>query len=61
MLTETDVYRVVAEVHPDNVASIRMLEGCGFTLEGTLRSWLWIEGEVYDALQYSLIRTDVSA
>jgi len=61
LLTETDVYRLVAEVYPDNVASIRMLEACGFALEGTLRSWLWIEGEVYDALQYSLIRGDANA
>lgn len=60
LLTETDVYRVVAEVHPENVASIRLLESCGYTLEGTLRSWLWIEGEVNDALQYSLVRTDLS-
>ena len=42
LLTEADLYRVVAEVHPDNVASIRLLERCGYTLEGTLRSWLWI-------------------
>jgi ribosomal-protein-alanine N-acetyltransferase len=60
LLTETDIHRVVAEVHPDNVASIRLLEGCGYTLEGTLRSWLWIEGEANDAFQYSLIRTDVT-
>jgi len=59
LLTETDLYRVVAEVHPENVASIRLLESCGYTLEGTLRSWLWIEDEVHDALQFSLIRTDL--
>ena len=61
LLTETDVYRVVAEVHPDNVASARLLESCGYTLEGTLRSWLWIQDEVYDALQYSLVRSDLSS
>jgi ribosomal-protein-alanine N-acetyltransferase len=59
LLTETDVYRVVAEVHPDNVASTRLLEKCGYTFEGTLRSWLWIDSEVHDALQYSLIRSDL--
>jgi len=59
LLNETDIYRVVAEVHPENVASIRLLENCGYTLEGTLRSWLWIEGVAHDALQYSLIRTDL--
>ena len=60
VLSETDVYRLVAEVHPDNVASRRLLELCGFTLEGTLRSWLWIDDEAHDALQYSLIQTDLS-
>lgn len=59
LLTDTDVYRLVAEVHPDNAASIRLLDRCGFTLEGTLRSWLWIDGEPHDALQYSLLRPDV--
>jgi len=59
LLTQTDVYRLVAEVHPENAASIGLLEGCGFALEGTLRSWLWIDGEPHDALQYSLIRPDV--
>lgn len=60
VLTKTDVYRLVAEVHPDNLPSIRLLEGCGYTLEGTLRSWLWIDDVPYDALQYSLIRPDVN-
>ena len=60
LLTRTDVYRVVAEVHPENEASIRLLKRCGYTLEGTLRSWLWIEGEVSDALQFSLVRTDLT-
>ena len=60
VLTDTDVYRLVAEVHPENTASIRLLEGCGFTFEGTLRSWLWIDDEPHDALLYALIRPDVS-
>jgi RimJ/RimL family protein N-acetyltransferase len=60
VLTETDGYRLVAEVHPDNGASIRLLEGCGYTLEATLRSWLWIDDEPHDALQYSLIRPDLN-
>lgn len=59
VLTATEVYRLVAEVHPDNEPSIRLLEGCGFTFEGILRSWLWIGDEVHDARQYSLIRSDV--
>ncbi len=60
LLTDLDMYRVVAEVHPANSASIRLLESCGFTLEGTLRSWLWIDDTPHDALQHSLIRTDLA-
>jgi RimJ/RimL family protein N-acetyltransferase len=59
VLTETEVYRLVAEVHPANTASVRLLERCGFSLEGTLRSWLWIDGEPHDALQFSLVRPDI--
>lgn len=55
-----DVHRLVAEVHPANTASIRLLEDCGFTLEGTLRSWLWIDDRPHDALQFSLLRTDLA-
>ena len=61
LLTQTDVYRLVAEVHPANSASARLLETSGFTREGTLRSWLWIDGEPHDAVQYSLIRTDLES
>lgn len=60
VLSETEVYRLVAEVHPDNVASRRLLDLCGFTLEGTLRSWLWIDDQPHDALQYSLLRPDLT-
>lgn len=60
VLEDTEVYRLVAEVHPDNVASRTLLEGLGFTEEGVLRSWLWIRGEVHDAIQYSLVRSDLA-
>ena len=59
VLTAMGVYRLVAEVHPDNRASIGLLETCGFSYEGVLRSWLWIDDSVHDALQYSLIRPDL--
>ena len=59
LLHSSEVYRLVAEVHPENTASRRLLEKCGFTEEGTLRSWLWIGDEPHDAVQYSLIRPDL--
>lgn len=33
------MHQVVAEVADDNIASIRMLQACGFTESGTLRDW----------------------
>jgi RimJ/RimL family protein N-acetyltransferase len=59
VLTETDVHRLVAEVKTDNQASLAVLRSCGFTEEGVLRSWLWIGDEVFDALQFSLLTTDL--
>ncbi len=60
VLSETDVHRLVAEVEPSNVASLALLRKCGFTEEGLLRSWLWIEDELFDAIQFSLLRTDLN-
>ncbi len=59
VLTATDVHRLVAEVEPSNVGSLALLRKCGFTEEGLLRSWLWIEDELFDATQFSLLRTDL--
>jgi len=59
VLTATDVHRLVAEVHPDNAASLALLRSCGFTEEGLLRSWLWIGGDVADAVQFSLLDSDL--
>ena len=59
VLTETDVHRLVAEVEPSNVASLALLRKGGFTEEGLLRSWLWIGDELFDAIQFSLLRSDL--
>ena len=59
VLTETDVHRLVAEVEPSNLASLALLRRCGFVEEGLLRSWLWIEDQPFDAIQFSLLRTDL--
>jgi ribosomal-protein-alanine N-acetyltransferase len=51
------VNRVEAIVEPDNVASVRTLEGAGFQREGLLRSYL--DGKL-DVFMYSLIRADLT-
>ena len=59
VLTTTDVYRLVAQVEPSNAASLALLRSCGFTEEGVLRSWLRIEDRLHDAVQLSLLRSDL--
>lgn len=60
VLLDTEVHRLVAQVEPNNAASVALLRKCGFTEEGTLRSWLWIEDEAHDALQFSMLQSDLS-
>ncbi|WP_421742694.1 GNAT family N-acetyltransferase [Cellulomonas sp.] len=49
------VARVEAWVDPENIASRRTLERCGFELEGRLRSFREVGGRRSDALVYSRI------
>lgn len=58
-LTETDCHRLIAQVKPDNDASLALLRKCGFSEEGVLREWLWIEDEKCDAIQFSLLTSDL--
>lgn len=58
-LTETDFHRIVARVKPDNAASLALLRKCGFAEEGVLREWLWIDEERHDAIQFSLLTSDI--
>ena len=59
LLHETPVYRLVAYVEPRNSASIALLRRCGFTEEGLLRSYLDFEDGQFDALCFSLLKTDL--
>ena len=58
LLNESAITRVEALVKPENLASRRTLEQCGFQEEGCLRSYL--NGKD-DAIMYSLLRADLSA
>lgn len=50
--------RVEAQVHPQNIASIKRLEALGFVREGLLRqAGFWL-GEHRDLVQYALLRDD---
>jgi RimJ/RimL family protein N-acetyltransferase len=50
--------RIQLDIAPGNVASRRIAEKCGFTLEGTARAAFFNEGRSQDLLIYSLLRDD---
>jgi RimJ/RimL family protein N-acetyltransferase len=51
-------HRIQLVILPDNGASRRIAEKCGFTLDGTLRGPFFHRGRNVDVLMYSLLRTD---
>lgn len=56
VFAESDLVRIFAEPFADNAASCRVLEKCGFSLEGTLRKSVWKSGAFHDARLYALIK-----
>ncbi|SHM48779.1 GNAT family N-acetyltransferase [Phytopseudomonas punonensis] len=55
------VHRVHADIEPENIASCRLIEAQGFTLEGTLRDVECKDGRYLSLHQYSLLATDAAA
>ena len=51
-------HRIHLVIVPENAASRRIAEKCGFTLEGTARGAFFNDGRNQDVLLYSLLRTD---
>lgn len=50
--------RIQLVIVPENTASRRIAEKCGFTLEGTARGAFFNDGRNQDVLLYSLLRDD---
>ena len=59
VLIETDVYRLFAHVVTNNTASLAVMEKCGFTREGVLRSYLRYSDVVFDVVSFSLLSDDL--
>lgn len=57
-LFELGVGRIELRTHPDNEASQRLAERCGFHREGRERRSIWLHGRREDALVWSLLPDD---
>jgi len=55
LLKQAGVNRIIAEVVPENIGSCKVIEKCGFTLEGTLRQAVYYQ-QVEDVNVYALMR-----
>lgn len=53
------INRIRLVIHPDNAASRRVAEKCGFTHEGTARGAWFHQGKNHDVEIYSLLRGEV--
>jgi [ribosomal protein S5]-alanine N-acetyltransferase len=53
------VNRIRLVIHPDNAASRRVAEKCGFTHEGTARGAWFNKGQHHDVEIYSILRSEV--
>lgn len=58
---ELRLHRIEAACMPDNLSSLRVLEGCGFRREGLARKYLKINGAWRDHLLFAIIIDDVSS
>jgi RimJ/RimL family protein N-acetyltransferase len=53
-----DLHRVSAETFEYNTAWRDLVEGMGFTREGTARDYLYREGEYFDKVSYALLEDE---
>jgi ribosomal-protein-alanine N-acetyltransferase len=56
---ELGLVRLQIAIRPENVASRRLADSCGYQLEGVLRSWLDIKDERVDVAMYSLLPGEI--
>lgn len=55
-----DLQRIEAHVFAPNVASARVLEKCGFTMEGRLAQRVVIDGVCVDEFMYARLKNSVA-
>jgi RimJ/RimL family protein N-acetyltransferase len=55
---ELNLHKIYAQVMDPNIASIRVLDKCGFTLEGTFKEGYYIDGKYHDIKRYGLLKAE---
>lgn len=60
-MREMGLNRIEAQIHPDNLPSIRLAERLHFVAEGTLREAGYWGGRYHDMLQYGLLQRDYTS
>jgi RimJ/RimL family protein N-acetyltransferase len=58
LFVHTGVHRIQADTAPENLRSIRLLLGLGFTHEGTTRDSAWARGRWWDSALFGLLESD---
>lgn len=53
-----ELHRLEADIHPDNIASERLLQSLHFQREGHLRERWFVGDEISDSIIYGLLRRD---
>lgn len=53
------VHRIYSDCHPENAASIRVLEKVGMVLEGRRREYMIFHGKYSDTLLYSILEHEL--
>ncbi|MBR3463836.1 MAG: GNAT family N-acetyltransferase, partial [Clostridiales bacterium] len=52
------LHKVQICVRPSNTPSKRVIEKCGFTFEGTLRDYFYIDGKYEGRMYYSILKDE---
>jgi len=55
---EINLHKIQICHKSNNLASKRVIEKCGFTFEGSLRDFFFINGKYYDRLYYSILKRE---
>ena len=58
---ETDIVRLFAPIYDCNRASMRVVEKCGYKLEGIAESSIFKDGRFYDEHIYARLKPDIQA